>query len=262
MGYRDVGLLLVLAFSAFGVDSEPNRADDIVRTSVQNINRDWQAAPQYDFTEHDIITKNGTRTDKTYQVMMIEGSTYNKLIAVNGKPLSPEQAAQEDRRAKEEIDRRRKEPPSERQKRIAKYQNERHQDHELMTEMAKAFDFKLAGQDTVNGHRCLALTAEPKPGYRPPDRDAEVLKGMRGTMWVDAQQYQWVKVHAELFRPVSFGLFFARVRPGTEFTFEQEPVQGDLWLPSHFQMVLNARVFIASRHSRDDETYSNYHRAQ
>jgi len=70
-----------------------------------------------------------------------------------------------------------------------------------------------------------------------------------------------VKVHAEVFRPVTFDLFFARVQPGTEFTLEERPVMGDLWLPSHFSMAVKRKVLFASRRSTDDETYSNYHSA-
>ena len=90
-----------------------------------------------------------------------------------------------------------------------------------MAEMAKAFDFKLAGEDTINGRRCFVLDATPKAGYRPPNRETKVLTGMRGTMWVDTRAYRWVKVHAEVFRPVTFGLFFARVRQGRSLLWKR-----------------------------------------
>jgi hypothetical protein len=258
---RNLGLCVALTYSSWSAVAPSSQGDEIVQQSIKNVNADWAAAPQYDFTERDVITQNGKRTAKTYQVMMIGGSTYNKLIAVDNQPLPTGQAAAEDEKLQQEIERRREESPATRQKRVAKYENERRQDHALMTEMAKAFDFALTGQETIAGRRCFALSATPKSGYTPQNRQTQILKGMRGKMWVDVQQYQWVRVHAEVFRPVSFGLFFARVKPGTEFTFEQEPVQGNLWLPSHFSMNLNARVFISSRSSTHDETYSNYHRA-
>jgi hypothetical protein len=261
MKLQHAGLYFAVVFTCWAVDSPTERAKDIVRRSVDNMNADWAAAPQYGFTERDLTDHNGKKTGKTYQVMMIEGSPYNKLIALDNQPLSSAQAAEEDRKAQKEIDRRRHESPEARRKRVSQYEQERHQDHELMSEMAKAFDFSLSGEDTVGGRRCFMLDATPKSGYQPPNRETQVLKGMRGRLWVDADQYQWAKVHAEVFRPVTFGLFFARVKPGTEFTFEQRPVQGNLWLPSHFSMNLNARVFISSKRSRDDETYSDYHRA-
>ena len=192
---------------------------------------------------------------------MIDGSPYNKLISINGKPLSSSQASGEEARLQQEVARRQRESPAARLKRIAEYQKERRQDHALFSEMVKAFDYKLDSEETVDGRRCFVLDATPKPGYQPPSRETEVLKGMRGRMWVDEQQYQWVKVHAEVFQPVRFGLFIARVNPGTEFNLEQRPVQGNLWLPSHFSMRVRARVLFATRNSSDDETYSNYHRS-
>jgi hypothetical protein len=252
-----VCLTLLLINPSWCADALP-KADEIVRRSVANTDADWAKAAQYDFTERDIVVEHGTRTAKTYQVMMIEGSPYNKLIARNGEPLSAAETRQQDQKLAAETNRRRKESSEARQKRVGAYQRERRQDHALMSEMAKAFDFKLTGQDTVNGHRCFVLEAEPKAGYRPSNHETAVLTGMRGTMWVDAQAYQWVKVHAEVFRPVAFGLFFARVNPGTQFTLEEQPVHGDLWLPSHFAMAVKARILIASRNSTDDETYSNY----
>jgi hypothetical protein len=53
---------------------------------------DWKAAPEYDFFERDVQQAGGTNT---YEEHMIYGSPYEQLVAVNGKPLSPEQQAQE-----------------------------------------------------------------------------------------------------------------------------------------------------------------------
>src|SRR5438067_7811857 len=131
-----------------------------------------------------------------------------------------------------------------------------------MEEMVKAFNFQLIGEDTVLGHRCFVLDATPRPSYQPTSRDTKVLKGMRGKMWIDVAQYQWVRVHAEVFRPVVFGLFIAHVQPGTEFTLEQQAVQGNIWLPTHFSNRVNAKVVFWQHNFTDDETYSNYRRAE
>ena len=99
MKHRHWGLYFALAFTCWAVDSPTERANDIVRRSVANMNADWAAAPQYDFTERDSINRNGKHTVKTYQVMMVEGSPYNKLIALENQPLPAAQAAAEDRKA-------------------------------------------------------------------------------------------------------------------------------------------------------------------
>lgn len=254
-----ISIVAFCTYPCLGAATTPNQAEEIVRRSVANTNADWSAAPQYDFTERDVVSQGGSRSVKTYRVIMLDGSPYNELIAINGEPLPAAQAAAEKQKLEQETSRRGRESTADSRKRIAEYLRERRQDRELMSEMAKAFDFKLAGEETLDGRRCFVLIATPKTGYQPTSRETQVLKGMRGKMWVDEKAFQWVKVHAEVFRPVNFGLFIARVKPGTEFTLEQKPFQGNLWLPSHFSMNLNARILILSRRSTDDETYTDYH---
>ena len=234
--------------------------DEIVRRSVINTQANWKLAPQYAFTERDVITKGGRHTMQKFEVVMIDGSPYNKLIGRDGKPLPPAEAAAADAKMRQEIDRRRRESPSARSQRIAKYERERQQDHALLQEMVKALEYHLTGEENVRGRQCYVLDAEPRTDFRPTSRETKVLAGMRGRMWVDKQLLQWVKVHAEVFHPVSFGLFIAHVEPGTEFTLEQAPVADGKWMPVHFITRVKANVLVFARNSVDDETYSNYRR--
>jgi hypothetical protein len=240
---------------------------DIVKRSSDNTGRNWKEAPKYVFTERDVEEKldsSGdvkTRKVRTWEVMVLEGSNYNKLIAINDKPLSPEEQRAENEKLAHERYRRQHESEADRRKRIAKYQHERQQDHVMMGEMARAFDYKLVGQETVQGRACWVLDATPKRSYVPINRDARVLTGMKGELWIDKQDIQWVKVSAEVVRPVSF-YAVATVGPGTRFELEQKPVGDGIWLPSHFAVRVNSTILAFIAHnSLDDETYSNYRRS-
>jgi hypothetical protein len=46
--------------------------------------------------------------------------------------------------------------------------------------------------------------------------------------------------------------------PGTRFLLEQEPVEGRIWLPSHFTTQVKARILFAAKNYTDDETYIDY----
>jgi hypothetical protein len=231
----------------------------LVRRSVANNDRNWKAAPQYTFTERDVITKSGKTTRREYRVFTIAGSQYNQLIAENGEPLTGARAAAERKKLEQETARRNSETPAARARRVAQYQRERRQDHELMNEMVKAFDFKLAGRAQMNGRDCWVLDATPRAGYRPATHETKVLTGMRGRMWIDTREYQWVKVHAEVFRPVAFGLFIAHVQPGTEFTLEEAPIGQGLWMPARLITKVHATALMFwSQNSVDDETYTDY----
>jgi len=238
---------------------------EIVRRSVEAGDRNWREAPNYVFTERDLEEKldfHGrvkSRTYNTYEVMVLEGSEYRKLLKRSDQPLSPGELKAEDEKLEAERARRQHESARERQKRISRYEAERQQDHAMMREMADAFDYKLAGEETVDGHRCYILDATPHPGYVAKTRDTKVLSGMRGRMWVDHETFQWVKVEAEVMHPVSF-YAVATVGPGTKFQLRQAPVGDGVWLPVHFAVRVNASVFFLSRNSAEDETYSNYRR--
>ena len=234
--------------------------NQIVRRSVQAIEADWAQAPHYSFVERDLLSKRDSKpVIKTYEVLMIDGSQYNRLIAVNDQPLSSGDQADEERRLRAETARREHESDRERARRVAKYEKERSQDHAMVQAMADAFDFRLVGEEKVNGHDCWVLDATPKRGYQPKNRETKVLTGMAGKLWVDKNEYQWVKVWGEVIKPVSLYGFFAKVGPGTRFLLEQEPVADNLWLPKHFSVHVNASAFgFINENSTNDETYRNY----
>lgn len=222
----------------------------------------WRRGPVApgSFVERDVESKHDSQPSvKIYQVLMIDGSPYNRLIAVQDQPLSSAEQAQEVRKLEYEMQIRQEESDRARKKRIEKYLKERQQNSALLKGMLNAFNFRLVGQETVDGHDCWVLDAAPKPGYEPESRETKVLKGMRGRLWIDKVSGQWAKVQAEVVRTVSLYGFFAKVRPGTRFLLEQEPVAPHLWLPKHFSTRVSASAFgFLNEDSIDDETYSRY----
>jgi hypothetical protein len=227
----------------------------IIQRSVEANGRDWQAAPRYNYFERD-RTGGGTRT---YQVLMIFGSTCQKLVAVNGKALPPAGQAEEQHKLDQTIARRRNESPEERAGRVADYRKDRQRDHQLMNQLVEAFNFKLLGQQRLGQHTVYVLLATPRPGYAPPNVETRVLTGMQGKLWIDTKTFQWVKVEAEVVHPVWIEGFLARVDPGTRFELEYAPVSGDIWLPTHFGMKSRAKIlFFISHRDQADESYFGY----
>jgi hypothetical protein len=188
----------------------------------------------------------------------MEGSPYRRLVAIDGIALPPARQHQEDQREKRELARRRSETREERDARIRKYQKEREQDHLLMTQMAHAFKFHLIGEDTIEGHPVYVLDAQPNPDYKPVNREAKVLIGMKGRLWIEKDQFHWAKVEAEVIHPVTFGGFLAKVEPGTKFELVNEPVSTEIWQPKQFLVQVCASVLFFSHNSLTKEEYSDY----
>ncbi len=239
-------------------------ASEIVKKSVVANTADWKAQPGYSYREHDSKSKidsSGQVTiqqSKTYDVAMIEGSPYSRLVALNDEPLGGVQQQQEQGKLSREVQRRQNESHRERQARTAKYQNERAEEHLLMQQMVDAFTFSLGSEQSVEGVNCYVLDAVPNPDYRPPLEKAKVLTHMKGRLWIEKTQFHWAKVEAQVTNAVEFGLFIAKVKPGTMFELDQAPV-ADVWLPKRFTQTINASVFgIYGMRSKEQEDYSDY----
>lgn len=253
---RRVALHLLTPLLAFAA---PPDIKAIISNSVHANHLDFVATPHYNYK----AKEEDDGVSKTFQVTMINGSPYRRLIAVNGEPISAAQQATEHQKEADARRTRASESASARSARMAKYERGRLRDSAMMSQLTVAFTFTLDGEDTLRGHRVYVLRATPKPDYVPPNRDCEVLTGMRGKLWIDEQSFQWVQVEAEVIQPVSIGGFLATVNPGTRFELDKEPVRdGSVWFPSHFKMQANAKVlFLFSKNSSEDETFWDYQKA-
>jgi len=139
-------------------------ADTIIERSVEANAADWKVAPDYDYVESDRQPGGGT---KTYEELMISGSPYQRLIEVNGKPLSPERQAGEQQKLESTVVERKKEPQEERENRIAKYEKDRRRDQLLMEQLTKALDFKLVGEQKLGADEAMCSRRRP-PGISRP----------------------------------------------------------------------------------------------
>jgi hypothetical protein len=233
-------------------------AKAIIAKSVEANQADFKAAPQYSYRKRE-KTSDG---DKTSDVYMIAGSPYERLIAVDGKPISKGQEAAEQQKLEQARKARKAETPDQRRRRIAKYEKDRQRDNAMMGELTKAFDFKLIGQRKIKTFVVYVLKATPRPGYKPPNIETQVLPGMQGELWIDTKTYQWVKVTAQVTRTVSIVGFLAQVEPGTQFELEKMPVDDGIWMPSHFAMKSKAKVlYLFNRASQEDDTFWNYRKS-
>jgi hypothetical protein len=257
--------LLGFAFSAICIApslraAPQDTARRIIQRSVQANAEDWKAAPQYDYFERDHEQNGETQT---YEEIMILGSPYRRLVEVDGKPISEQQQVQQRQKMDAAVRERRNESPQERAKRTENYEQERQRDELLLDQMAKAFDFKVTGNQNLGSFEVYVLTAKPRPGYEPPNIRAKVLTGMEGKLWIDKKTFQWVKVEAKVIHPVSIEGFLARVEPGTQFELEKMPVTNGIWLPKHFAMKSKAKIlFFFTRRKTEEEDYFGYHLAK
>jgi hypothetical protein len=133
-------LAFLVMLSSAGTSVQYDTAT-IIRLSVAANNADWSAAPAYDYFERD---QEDGRT-KTDEEIMILGSPYERLVAINGKLLTPSEQAEEQQKLDEVTSQRQYESAQQRKRRIAKYEKDRKRGHLLMNQLVNAFDFRSLG---------------------------------------------------------------------------------------------------------------------
>jgi hypothetical protein len=178
----------------------------------------------------------------TKEILILYGDRMERVIERDDKPLSPEEKRKEDEKFDKEVGKLQKESEEQRQKRIAKYEEQSKKEREFVQEVANAFNFKLESEEMVNGRPAYVVTGEPRKDYHPSTREGKILAKTRGKMWIDIASTHWVKLDVEFTDTVSFGWVLARVRPGTRVSIEQHLFRDDVWVPNDVKFKLDARV--------------------
>ncbi len=231
---------------------------DLLQRATIAMRTDWNAFPAFAFVERDAETTNRTTKVTTNRVFMIEGTDYYMPIAVDDKPLTDEQLDDQHEKLVEEVYRRSHETDSQRRHRSDRYWKERNQTGILLGEYLKAFDFTVVGQEVLNGHSTCVLDARPRVDYRPPNREAKILTGMQGRLWIETEGYHWVKAEAEVLKPVSILGIAVRILPGTQMELLMAPITPLVWLVSSFSVSVKASIVWMSTERSEVTSWSEY----
>lgn len=203
------------------------------------------------------MRKSDKLTSKTSRVVYIDGSDYDLPLAFDGQPLTTDRKEAELEKLKNEVQRRNAETPEARQRRIEKYIKQRDQNEALVLDFPNAFNFELLREETMNGHPAYVLAGTPKKRAGPLSLAAKVLAGMRGTVWIDEENFHAIRVECDVMDPVPIYGALARVLPGTHIEFEMAPVTGSTWLIASLSMELRvAKLFFKSMEATRS-TYSD-----
>ena len=251
-GRRSLVLLFLAAGAAAAQAPQPD-ALEIIRRSVEQDRANFERARDYTFIERaetrELDSKGKAKKvgSETFDVLILGGRPYKKLIAKDDQPLSAKEAAKAEADFEKELKKRQGENEKERRRLAEQEERRRRQSRAFLKEIPQAFDFRLVGEEQVDGQTVWVISAEPRPDFRPKAKRADLLAKFRGRIWIDQKELQWVRVEAETVDTVSFGLFLARLGKGAKLTFEQRRVNGEVWLPSRASTKLDARLALVRK---------------
>jgi len=262
-----VFLVMVAASTAlFAQSSNPDKpqkqasvadARQIVSPSVVATQRSWQARDHYTYLERDedrrLNSEGQVKTENVdvTRMIIVNGARFEQLMEHNGQLPS----AKEQKKSDDDLKKLTHETPDEQTARLRKDQDNR----AFLRDVLEAFDFRLIDEETVSGRPAYVLQATPHPGYRAHGKYGKMFSKVEGKLWVDKQDFGWIKVDGEVTQSFTMGLFVARVERGSHVILEQTCVGDAVWVPKRIEIRATARIlFLKSLAIDRILTYSDY----
>ncbi len=240
-------------------------AIEIVRKSLDRDRFNFGRAKDYTYKERsevrslDSSGRVNNREIETSEILVLMGRPYTKLIGKDDKPLS----AKEQQREQEKIDKELARRQGATEKDAKDFEKRRREGRKFLDEFTSVFDVKVVGEEQLHGRAVWVIEAVARPEYKARERLAKIMQKVRGRIWIDKVDSNWVKVEAVTTDTISVGLSLLRLGPDTKMLFEQTRVNEEIWLPAHIRISADARVGYIRRLRRDIEIqYSEYRKFQ
>ena len=206
---------------------------------------------------------------KVYEVTPISDRAVERLLSVNGKELTASEQEKEDKRIQKEVEEIVKQQEKNKQKKEkrearAEKGNDKDDDDITILDFLRISEITSVRREMFRGHEVIAFDFEPRKGFKGKNRAEEIINKLAGTMWVDEAAQQIARLEARLTDSFKIGGgMLASIGSSTAFAFEQEKVDGELWLPSFGEANISARVMLLAKFNRSMERrYTDYKKYQ
>lgn len=191
---------------------------EIVQEMVQNELK----AENDDFT-HWRFRKSDTVSGvtKTWDVIQTRSGEIQRLIAIDGHPLTEEEQAAEQARLQSFL-----ENAQAQQQRKKSASSDFKQEQSLMKMLPNALTYQYVGEEDGLIH----LTFTPNPNFRASTREAQVFHHMSGDLWINKSNMRLADLRGRLTSRVEFGWgLLGHLDEGGTFNVKQEEVAKDHW---------------------------------
>ena len=239
-------------------------AREIVRRSVELDQANWLRAPDYTWNAQRVerrLESNGkvkSEKKESWETVILYGEPHRRFTERNSKPLSSDELRKQQERMDKEVAKLRDETPQQKQHRLAAEAKSRQKEREFLLEIPDVYNLRIEREDKIEGRDVWVISATPKQGYHPKRSDARDLLKIKGTLWVDKAEYQWVRIEAETIATLTWGLFIGRIDRGAKLRFEQTRVNDEIWLPKRSFVSGSGRLIGKKIVMEEEITWSNF----
>jgi hypothetical protein len=187
-----------------------------------------------------LLRKMEQRRDHTKQILETKDGDVARIIAIDGKPLSPEaDRAELDRLAN--LARH----PELQEHRHKNEQRDAARINHLMALLPDAFLYHLEAIAPCGASQCYRLSFTPNPRFNPPDLESDLLRGIAGEVWIDRPQERLARIDARFIADVDFGFgILGKLNKGGTVLLQQTDIGNHDWELTHLQFNLAGKALM------------------
>ena len=164
----------------------------------------------------------------------------DRIIAIQDKPLSDDQNLKQYRRLEKFLT-----DASALRDQLKDQKDEIQRRIRMARAMPDAVLLQPAGTES-DGQ--LRFTFTPNPAFAPHDRESQIYRGMRGTLWIDPVHERITHVKGELFKDVTFGWgILGKLNKGGRYEASQTQVAPGVWVMTLLDVDFRGSVLFFGR---------------
>ena len=188
---------------------------------------------------------------KAKEVVQTGQGSLDRLVAVDGHPLSGKDERQELRRIENLV-----RNPAEQQRVEQTKRKDADQCKAFFKLLPDALIFDYAGREGD----LVKLNYRPNPNFQPPSREARVFGAMAGEMWVHGTQQRLARMSGQLTAEVKFaGGWLGHLEKGGHFNVEQRELSPGEWELTLMQVEMKGKaLFFKTIAVQQEESRSNF----
>jgi hypothetical protein len=177
---------------------------------------------------------------QTRQLIETRDGLVARTVAINDKPLTPEERRADDLRLHKLLS-----DPQEQQRRKQEQQANEERVRKIVAALPDAFHYTFEGTESSPYGKVLRLGFRPNPEFRPPSRETQILRGMEGHAWIHAEEERLIRLDGNLVEKVNFGWgILGHLDQGGRFSIEQTRLPSGRWGTTRMRLDFTGRAVI------------------
>jgi hypothetical protein len=249
-----LGLSAILLSLPPTLAAELPKAEEVLGRVAERAKRTAQQSPAYEFTrtKQTKVSDDEGNVEKneveTYRMVPVGGKHYARLLAKNGRPLTPDELA------KQQVgERKRRERTG-----AGKGGHQESMFKFLDKDTANRFEYEVIGREQMGGRSAYVLSIRPRAEIKARGIEEKIMARLEGRLWVDVEDAEVARIETRLTTPFRFLMGVLAVLHDFQFSVQRQRLEDGEWANSELRLKIYFRQLFETKRVEYEEVGSDF----